>query len=68
MTNEPRGSFGGAGWVGIVAGLAAAAILFGMREVGSVEVFGLDLPILVVGLVLWFLGFMGGTFSRRRRV
>jgi hypothetical protein len=69
MANEmkPRDTSASTSWIGIVAGLAAAAVLFGIGSGGEVEVFGLEMSILLVGLVLWFLGFIGGMFSRRRR-
>lgn len=68
MIDEPRatGSSGAAGWIGILAGLAGAVVLFGMRDTGNVDVFGLDVPIILVGLLLWFLGFFAGFFNRRR--
>lgn len=69
MTNEtkPAGSGAATSWIGIVAALAAAAVLFGLNSTGDVDVFGIEVPLAVVGLVLWFLGFLGGMFSRRRQ-
>lgn len=54
-------------WIGLLAALAAAAVLFGLRGNADVEVFGLELSPLLVALVVWVLGFVGGAFGRRRR-
>ena len=66
-TENNRPGTGAASWVGIVCALAAAAVLWGLRGNASLEVFGLEVSALIVGLVLWALGFIGGMFNRRRQ-
>ena len=68
MTNETnRSGSGAANWVGIVCALAAAAVLWGLRDNAALEVFGFEVSALIVGFVLWALGFIGGMFNRRRQ-
>ena len=68
MTTENNRTSGGAGsWIGILCALVAAAVLWGLRDNAAVEVFGFEMSVLVVGLVLWLLGFLGGMLNRRRQ-
>lgn len=67
MANEmkPKTS-SGSNWIGIVAALAAAAVLIGMLDSANIEVFGVSLGPVLVGVVLYLLGFFAGMFNRRR--
>ena len=70
MTSEtsPTSSAAAGNWIRIIAVLAAVAILFGMMSgEADIEVFGLSLRPIWVGVVLYFLGFFAGLYTKRDR-